>query len=60
MKNWSDFPTPLSHSRSFIFNVVVDILSKMSFICYWDAARHADVEKIKINNALIYESYKTS
>ena len=38
------------------FNVVVNIRLKVSFICFWDAAHHNNDDKIKILNALIWES----
>ena len=46
------FVTPRTHNRNF-FNVVANILLKVSFICFWDAAHHNNDDKIKIRNALI-------
>ena len=44
---------PRPNSRNF-FNVVANILFKISFICLWDAALHNNYDTIKIHNALIW------
>ena len=46
----ADPPYPQSY---FFFNTYASILLKVNFICFWDAARHNNDEKIKIYNALI-------
>ena len=52
---WPPVPT-----AAIFFNVVANILLKDSFICFWDAAHHNNDDKIKILNALIWESQDLS
>ena len=51
-KNLSVFPAPRPNSCDF-FNVVANILLKVSLICFWDAAHHDNDDKIKVLNVLI-------
>ena len=53
----ADPPVP---TITIFFNVDASILLKVSFICFWDAARYSNDEKIKIYNALIWESQDLS
>ena len=52
---WPPVPTV-----AIFFQVGANILLKVSFICFWDAANHNNDDKIKILDALIWESQDLS
>ena len=54
------FYRPPFPTIAIFFNVVSTILLKVSFVCFWDAAHHNNDDKIKILDALIWESQDLS